>query len=504
MTSFTYLKPAICISALLGSTAVQADVTAQQVWDDWKADLSAYGADAISVGSEEMSGDTLTVSDIAFSSEGAEAVFALTMPQIAFTENGDGTVSVVLPAETPLTITSTLPEGPKNVVELALRQSGLTMTASGTPEALVYDVAADRYALELVEAREDGELLPGDALLALNMLDGRYDSTKDSKGGREIGYDISIGSLDLLLEVADPEAPVSLSGQIREMALKARTLLPAGLDLETPETALEQGLAASGTYAYGAAKYIFSGTEEGVTTAGTASVDSGTLAFGIDQQAVSYDTRTNGLEIAVTEGPLPFPLLITAAEYGLGLQLPLTKTDGPAEFSARVTLDQLAVNDEVWGMIDPTATLPHDPATLIAELSGTATLFEDLTDPAQAEAMTNSETVPAEINSLDLDRLSLSAAGASVEGEGGFVFDNSDTTTFDGFPRPEGKIELKINGLNGLIEKLTALGIVPADQVMGARMMLGLFTTPVGDDELTSTIEVNAEGHLMANGQRLQ
>jgi len=36
------------------------------------------------------------------------------------------------------------------------------------------------------------------------------------------------------------------------------------------------------------------------------------------------------------------------------------------------------------------------------------------------------------------------------------------------------------------------------------RMMMGMFATPTGDDELTSKIEVNDEGHLIANGQRLQ
>jgi hypothetical protein len=58
--------------------------------------------------------------------------------------------------------------------------------------------------------------------------------------------------------------------------------------------------------------------------------------------------------------------------------------------------------------------------------------------------------------------------------------------------------------VNGLIDTLSTMGLLPTDQVMGARMMLGLFTVPVGDDELTSTIEVNAEGHILANGQRLQ
>jgi hypothetical protein len=34
--------------------------------------------------------------------------------------------------------------------------------------------------------------------------------------------------------------------------------------------------------------------------------------------------------------------------------------------------------------------------------------------------------------------------------------------------------------------------------------MLGMFTTAVGDDQLTSRIEVTPDGALLANGQRLQ
>ena len=39
---------------------------------------------------------------------------------------------------------------------------------------------------------------------------------------------------------------------------------------------------------------------------------------------------------------------------------------------------------------------------------------------------------------------------------------------------------------------------------MGARMMMGLFAVPgEGEDTLKSKIEVNDEGHVLANGQRL-
>ena len=36
------------------------------------------------------------------------------------------------------------------------------------------------------------------------------------------------------------------------------------------------------------------------------------------------------------------------------------------------------------------------------------------------------------------------------------------------------------------------------------RMMMGLFAVPTGEDTLTSVIEVNDQGHVLANGQRLK
>lgn len=63
---------------------------------------------------------------------------------------------------------------------------------------------------------------------------------------------------------------------------------------------------------------------------------------------------------------------------------------------------------------------------------------------------------------------------------------------------------VNVKGANALIDKLIAMGLLPEDQAMMGRMMMGMFATPTGDDELTSKIEVNDEGHLIANGQRLQ
>lgn len=71
-------------------------------------------------------------------------------------------------------------------------------------------------------------------------------------------------------------------------------------------------------------------------------------------------------------------------------------------------------------------------------------------------------------------------------------------------PAPEGEANLKLVGANNLIDKLVGMGLLSDDDAMGARMMMGMFAVSAGDDVVTSKIEVNDEGHVLANGQRLK
>jgi hypothetical protein len=91
-----------------------------------------------------------------------------------------------------------------------------------------------------------------------------------------------------------------------------------------------------------------------------------------------------------------------------------------------------------------------------------------------------------------------------VGASGALQIDNSGATTIKGMPAPTGTINIDIKGVSKLIDNLIAMGILPDDQAMGVRMMLGMFTRPgAGPDEVTSVIEFK-DGGLFANGQQLQ
>ena len=73
------------------------------------------------------------------------------------------------------------------------------------------------------------------------------------------------------------------------------------------------------------------------------------------------------------------------------------------------------------------------------------------------------------------------------------------------FPAPTGTVSLKGVGVNGLLDKLMAMGLVPEDQMMGARMMLGMFAKvdPATPDTMTSDLEFKGKS-FSANGMQLQ
>ena len=113
--------------------------------------------------------------------------------------------------------------------------------------------------------------------------------------------------------------------------------------------------------------------------------------------------------------------------------------------------------------------------------------------------------MPGELNALTLKQLLVKFAGAEVTGTGDLTFDNGDLETYGGVPAPEGTINLKATGVNGLLDKLTAMGLVPEEDLMGLRMMMGMFVKmdPSAPDTMTSDLEFK-DKHFSVNGMQLQ
>lgn len=501
----THLRISVSLIAILSGTTTMADVTAQQVWDNWTGQMAIYGQGFITSG-EEMSGDTLTISDVKIEVGDEEGTVVAAIGDIALTENGDGTVSITVPESYPITLDLTPTYGDPSTINIGVTHEGMSLTVSGDPDAMVYDIVADSYAMSIdsLEGQVQRDIDLEAASIAMIDVTGKYSVSEDNL--TRIAYEFAMGALDIDVTLSEPdgEGVVVANGDIADFAMFANIATPIDMDMTADQPLFADGLAMEGGYEFGATAYAFDINADGEAASGAASVDSGSLAFSLDVDGFSYQGGGNNIAIsALLPNEFPFPIEASLAQYGFDFDIPLSQGDGPRDARGAFNITDLTISDTIWGLFDPAAVLPRDPLTMEIGVDATVTPFFNFLDPAQQQAAMMSD-IPGELNSAELTALVIRGGGAEITGEGAFTFDNSDLVTFDGLPRPEGQINFAINGVNGLVDNLIQMGLIPQEEAMMPRMMLGMFATPVGDDMLTSTIEVNSQGHLLANGQRLR
>jgi hypothetical protein len=320
---------------------------------------------------------------------------------------------------------------------------------------------------------------------------------------RESSYDLTASTVDLLVDITSPDdTSVLISGKIDGIASAGTSSAPMDMDYSDPAAMFGGDYVAKGSYTSGPSAYIIA--VNGTTTLnGTAANGPGTMSYSVGPNGLGYEITASDVSADLTSSEMPFPFRFSATSYGFALTSPLVPTDAPVPFKLALDLSGLTVNEEIWAMVDPMATLPRDPATIKLDISGAAQLDVALMDAEQAQALAMKPGFPGKIENLSLNALTIDAVGLNVNGSGEFTFDNADTTTFPGMPRPDGMVTINVTGANALIDNLIAMGLIPADQAMMPRMMLGMFAKPVGEDALQSVIEVK-DGQVLANGQRIR
>ncbi|MCQ0091758.1 DUF2125 domain-containing protein [Roseovarius sp. M141] len=492
------------ILSMSAGTAV-ADVTPTEVWTDWKAYMTDFGF-AVSA-RETPSGSDLRLNDIVMSLDAPEggADTEVKFPELSLTDNGDGTVSISFPESMPVSVAV---EGPEPVsFDLIYTTSDLDMTVSGDASEMTYAYTAASVGVEMSDLVSEGKPVDfGAASIALQDVDGRTVTTAGDL--RQSNQQIDSGPVTYEIAMVDPEDPTSkfeMTGQIDNLQMLGTATLPTDMDMSNIAAALAAGFAVDGSYTFGPDASTFTATEEGVVTRGTSASSGGELSVKMNEDGVHYSGTSNDLAIEMTVPDLPFPVSMAMAEGKFALDMPIAQKEAAQDFGLTFVLGDLTVSDAIWAMFDPAAQLPRDPATLALEMSGKARVMANLMDAAQMAAVEDGTEVPGELDALSLDRLLLRIAGAELTGEGAVTFDNTDKVTFDGMPKPIGDIGLKLTGANALLDKLVAMGFVPEEQVMGVRMMMGVFAVPgEGEDVLNSKIEFTEEGQILANGQRLK
>ena len=489
------------IVTLMGSTASFADVSATEVWAGWQGYLTDFGYEVSAnetATSDGVSVDGLTLS-LDMPEDGGNVKFDL--GALSFKDQGDGTVAIILPDHMPIGITS----GNDFAAVLNYDTKGMSMIVSGSADEMTYDYSADQADISVADLVVDGDKMDDAKInVTLNDLSGKSISAKGDL--RHMTQSMAAEAITYDVDVKDPDGGASsmmIKGMIADFAVDADSTIPNDMDVEQMPAALAAGLAGKGTMTWGAGGYEFTSSADGTKVSGKSASDSGNLKFGMNRDSVSYGGAVLGTKASFTSSDFPFPVDITIAESLFNLLMPVNKTETPSDFSMTIKLGDLTISDGIWNMFDPGTILSRDPATILMDFDGKANWLIDIMDP---EAAKNSDVdVPGQLHELTLKSLQVKAAGADLTGAGAFTFNNDDLETFDGLPAPTGALDLKLTGGNGLMDNLVKMGLLPEDQAMGARMMMGLFAVVgEGEDTLTSKIEVTENGQVLANGQRLK
>ncbi len=597
MTRLIQLYASTALVTFLGASTAMADVTAQQVWNDWRGLMSATGAQ---IGFEQADSDgILTINNLSFTTteHAGDAATVFNLGSLVFQEQGDGTVLVLLPTDAPIVVTN-------DTTRITLNQShkDLSLVVSGAPKDLSYNYKADALVLSLVEMIIEGETLT-DATAELTI--GDFNGTTHARNASllEVEHDARIGALSYQIDLnhVSEDIQISTQGSMTDLRNSFEVAIPEDTDNVTMREALDAGFKAIGHASYGAIDTQFKLTQQGDVTTGSTSSKTGAmdikfarakaklvemsanfsfgpimhhtdidifgkekggfldltldhLGFGftanlpddidrkdgvqtpfkeameagaflsanveydglvadfsvahdaktytgnaisatagfdlfIDRNQLRYSSGSGNTNVSLTVPELPIgPLKFSASEMRSSVKAPMNVSNIPAPFSYSDRFTDLTISDNLWAMFDPDKLLPRGAVTYILDIEG---MGNWLIDPF-SEAFQN-DNLPApkgELHSLTLNALQLSGAGVALTGAGAFTFNNGDLETFDGMPAPTGALDLKMVGLNALLDTL---------------IDLGLFTV-AGDDQdtLISHIETTDDGHVLANGKRLK
>lgn len=499
-------RPLGLAATLAVTTAMPAiaAVTPEEVWSMWQEITASFGY-KMSAGGESRAGDQLVLSDVVAAVEQDGMAIRIPVGQVVLRDRGDGSVEITVPNHVPINMTATGEDQDPVAIGMHIEHDGLMTVVSGERGNMLSNSKAQQLRLVLDNAVVDGGAIPLQISAALDNLQSS-DRIAVQNAITEIEGRLEAGKVAMTMAADNPDGDGKLNFALNwaDYNVSYSGLIPGSLTADVdPARMLADGMRFMVRQASGPVDFNFSLDDAGAMTTAGGTLAGSALAVGLDRPGVTYDVGVTGLDLRLSGAELPLPeLSVKLGEYRVAFTMPMLKMPDPQEMKLLLRLVDLDLPADIWAMVDPAGELAQGPLTVIADLAARLRLHKDLLSP---EVLADdSGELPAEIERLVINNVQANALGAEFTGTGDMTFDNTDFETFDGIPRPAGHVDMRLKGLNALLDKLVGMGLIPEDEVMGYRMMLAMFAKVEGDDVLTSRIEITPEGGIFANGQQLQ
>lgn len=495
----THSLSALALAVAAPAAPALAQVTAAELWAEWQTQSQSFGQTLTAAGSA-ATGSGLVLSGVTSRYADGEVTIVTDVDQITMTENADGTVSIALTSPYRITLTGDDGMGVPANIGLLLSHEGLSITAGGPVAARNYRYAADSIVLE-EGAISGGDGPPPEIDGRITLRDFSGDYTIDGRDPDDLGLQSSfaMASMDGFLNLAPPpdqDGRLKLSLAVGAAQGSGGGNLGNYYDvLENPDVVPENfDLTSDLTYERISVEMRFREDDERFEFA--YHNDGGRFATSVSDERLEYNVAATGTSIDVAGSELPVPISATVGSAELVLSLPLTASDTPADFNARIAYQDVEIGEQIWALGDPAQAIPRDPLTVVADISGAVRLFTDLmaSDPTAMDAP------PGELRSLTVNELRIGAGGAELSGAGDMTFAPNQM-----IPIPVGRVDLRLSGSNALMDQLGASGLVPMQELAMVRGMIAAFARPGAQpDTMETTVEFAEDGTITANGVPLQ
>lgn len=506
------------IALLAMSVPAFADVTPAEVWQGW-LDYYKQSGYTVTEGAREEAGGNLTLKDVVFTFDSPETVVTLTLPQLQMT-GSDGKVTTQLPDSATTKVVakdsgSEDSEAKGFELDAVIGMAGAQVVTSGVAADMTNETTAPKVTLTVNSLKTDR--ITFDKPVTLTMADVVGSDRIVKSDATEATYDFKAGRTDLDANFSGTdedgqEGTVKIVWGTDSLQGKGTGKLPAGVDMKNLGAAMRAGLAGGFEFAMGPQKLTLDvdvpgehEDEDRTTFAGNVDIKGATGSGSISPEGLRYQIDSDALSAELTTPDLPFPIKYAMDSASTELQMPVMKSDAPAPFKFSYSLGGLTLGDEVWGLFDAESKLPRDPANIDIDVTGLVKVAVDLMDPEAMAAFesgdSDEETMPFEPTEVTINQIALDALGAKVAAQGALKAPEGGS-----IEAPVGTISARYEGVNGLLDKLVQAGLLPEDQLQGARMMLMMFAKPAaeGQDVLTTDLEFKDDGSIFANGQQVK
>ncbi|MFT6451123.1 MAG: hypothetical protein ACJA06_000604 [Halocynthiibacter sp.] len=501
------VRISLCSALALGAASTAfADIEPQDVWDVWQEQF-AHTGQTLTTGSVEAKRKLLTIRDISTVMESETNRTTMQLEQIEMRALRGGKVEIIFSPQITLSSMNTLDDDNSAQMQGTISLGEHRMIASGDPEQISYEIEASTISIDTNNSIDNGVASVVDMDVTLEGVTGVYETAPIKDGMLPAHFDILIAKYSATaVSTVKAKDTFKLVGALADYKVFGDIQFPQDSAAGGVGGWLGAGAIMDAKASTGAGSFDFEADAGAKSAQGTFAVASSTVGIVMSDDSIAYSGDVQGISFTAKGPRIPVPEVSGAlAQYRFGLSMPVKPSSEPKDFSLDIGLEDFTLGEDVWALFDPSKGLPRDPVQLDLALSGKGNWLVDIFDPEVVKDAGQKRQAPGALQDFAIDRLKLAVAGALLTGSGTATFNPDVKPKGRGFPIPDGTLNLALTGGYGLMGKLTEIGLLPADQAMGAQMMLGLFTKPGTEpDSLTTELKSTSDGALYANGQRFK